>query len=141
MRPSFSPHGYLSTSLTDDNGKSSTVLYHKIVALTWIENKDNKPEINHINGIKYDNRVENLEWVSRQENISHAWANGLYEARYGEETSNAKLTEDQVKEIKLYLKTAPKLYGRKKLAKKYGVSESAIKNIVAEKTWKHIKVD
>ena len=52
---------------------------HRLVALMFIENELNKSQVNHINGIKNDNRVENLEWMTNRENCIHAWENGFKE--------------------------------------------------------------
>jgi hypothetical protein len=59
------------------NGKSSTISQHRILAEYFIENLEKKQQVNHKNGIKHDNRIENLEWVTQSENALHSFTNGL----------------------------------------------------------------
>lgn len=69
------PYLYVSISV---NNKSYRRRVHRLVAETFIPNPNNYNAVNHINGIKTDNRVENLEWITNKENIRHAIDNGLY---------------------------------------------------------------
>ena len=62
------------------NGKQKRMRVHRMVALTFIDNPDNKPYVNHINGNRSDNNVENLEWVTPSENTQHAVDTGLFKS-------------------------------------------------------------
>lgn len=67
---------YITLDLCKE-GKPKTFPLHRLIAIAFIPNPENKPEVNHINGIKYDNRIENLEWVTKSENRLHAYKTGL----------------------------------------------------------------
>ena len=76
MKPKIDKYGYQVITLSK-NGIRKSYTVHKIVALAFIDNPLNKKTVNHINGNKLDNRVENLEWATEKENQRHKWENGL----------------------------------------------------------------
>lgn len=71
-------HGYYQVTLSK-NKIQKQLFIHRLVANAFIPNPENKPEVNHKNGLKTDNQVTNLEWVTRNQNIQHAYKTGLCE--------------------------------------------------------------
>ena len=130
--------GYLYVHLSK-NGKAFNKLVHRLVAKEFIENIDNKPDINHINGIKTNNSVGNLEWVNQSENQNHAYKIGLQKIQFGEKTSQAKLNVEQIIQIKK-LRKETKLT-LKQIAEKLSIENYRnLENILSGKSWKHIIV-
>jgi hypothetical protein len=76
IKANINSSGYLKVGLYNKNGIKYFNI-HRLIAENFIENKFQKPQVNHINGIKTDNRIENLEWVTASQNSKHAWNNGL----------------------------------------------------------------
>lgn len=127
--------GYKRIGLTDINKKHKGWLAHRVVAMAFHPNPENKGDVNHKNGIKTDNRAENLEWATRSENCIHSFTIGLQDNK-GQKHPMHKLTSAQVLEIRAKYK--PYVYERKQLAKEYGVDWTTIKDIVNNKTWMHL---
>lgn len=115
------------------NGIKKLFSVHRLVAKTFIKNTNQKPFVNHKNGIKYDNHFKNLEWCTRKENVKHAVETGLIQK--GENHGRALLTNLQVIEIKKLLKTNIKQVD---IAKIYNVSKHVIGCIKRNKSWKNI---
>lgn len=123
--------GYNNILLWKD-GKESYKKVHRLVAEAFIPNPENKPDVNHKNCVKTDNRVQNLEWVTKKENNHHAWQNGLNTIRYGEETSGAKLDKTQVMVIRDCFKLG---LSNLSIAKYFNVDPSNISHIKRGKSW------
>ena len=97
----FINHGYKIVDLTK-NGQRKHCRVHRLVAQAFIPNYDNKEDVNHIDGNKTNNRIENLEWCTRQENIIHALENGLNSStnyQYAIKVTNKKIYCYETNEI------------------------------------------
>lgn len=127
--------GYLRIQLIKD-GVRKKHFVHRLVALNFIPNPENKPEVNHKQGNKKDNRVELLEWNTTSENQRHAIANKLYITAKGENSGQAKLKEIQVREIHKLWKSGE--VTQEYLSNLFGVAGSAISRIVNGHRWNHI---
>ncbi len=69
MTPSVMANGYMQINLFTGDGRRKKELVHRLVALTFIPNEKHLPEVNHIDGVRHNNSVSNLEWVTRKENV------------------------------------------------------------------------
>ena len=118
------------------NGVMKTLAIHRLVALAFIPNPGNKRTVNHIDGCKTNNHISNLEWNTQKENVQHSWSSGLAKPKKGIKHGMAKLSEDQVLEIRRLHKTGD--YSYRALGKMFGVHYSLIGYIVNRKNWQHI---
>lgn len=110
LTPKINWDGYHRIQIWE-NQKCHMISWHRIIAQTFLENPNNYPVVNHKNGIKFDNRVENLEWCTQQQNIQHAWKTGLSKANAPVDMLNSDvvyiMTFKSIKEAGEYINRHP----------------------------------
>lgn len=136
LSPMLSNNGYLYVHLLE-NTKRVKYSVHRLVAETFIKNDENKLEVNHKNGLKLDNRLKNLEWSTRQENVDHSYKIGLCN-QTGSNNTAAKLSKKDILKIKWALKYLN--IKQREISEIFNISESQISKIKYEKNWKNIIV-
>lgn len=131
LKTSLDSGGYLGISLWKDNS-SKRVRIHSLVAKAFIPKIEGKDWINHKNGIKTDNRVENLEWCTPRENIIHALNSGL-NRNYGENNNLSTLTLQTVQMIRVMGEKGIKL---KEISKLLKLNYVTVFRIYKRQSWK-----
>ena len=129
-------NSYLSILLTHQKRSSKHYQLHRLIAIAFIPNPENKPFINHKNGIKTDNRIENLEWCTKSENVLHAFRTGLKKPTRGIQYNRSTLTEEQVRVMK---RTNWGLFNLIEIGLIFHVSKYTVGKIINGKNWRHIQ--
>ena len=107
-------------------GAGKTLKVHRLVAITFIPNPDNKPQVNHLDGDKCNNHLENLEWATASENMKHAVKNGLLTPP----ENVTRFTEKEALEIAELYKPRCRENGARALARKFGTHHTTILNTI-----------
>lgn len=136
LQPSRDTKGYRIFRLCVPDHRPKPMKVHRAVARAFLGPAPSGMQINHKNGDKDDNRVENLEYVSCRENIRHCWDTGLHGIEHcrGEASNQAKLTEDAVR----FIRGAGQQISCGQLAAMFGVSPQTIWLVANRRTWKHV---
>ena len=131
----FDKDGYKLVLLSNSGIKKSYYI-HRLVCMAFLDNPDNKPQVNHKNGIRSDNRLENLEWCTISENVSDGFKRGRKPTIIqGEQAINHKLKGRDIPAIRQMISDGHKI---QEISNQFNVSYSTIYSIKSGKNWKHI---
>lgn len=132
LKQNDNPRGYPQVMLCQD-GLQLTQRVHRLVAEAFLENPLGLPEVNHKDSNTRNSRLDNLEWVTSDENQMHALEAGV--KTKGEKASNSKITEVSAREIKILIEEG---LTNKAIAAGYGVHPGTIQCIRSGRNWKHV---
>ena len=135
LKPQKIARGYLGVNLSMGK-KSFTKQIHRLVAIAFLDNPNKLPQVDHLDGNKHNNRVNNLEWVTPKVNIRRAYAKGLIKVRKGSEHNNAKYTDTQI--ISVCNMLIENTLSYEDISRLTNVSKSTISHIKNKSAWKHI---
>lgn len=137
LKKQIDRNGYYSINIAFKDG-IKRVLVHRLVASVFLKKEPSKNEVNHKDGNKKNNHLNNLEWCTRSFNNKHAFDHGLKKPApsYGEKHGRSRLSEKQVTEIRsLY---SPRKVSLNFLAKKFNISKRQVGRIVNNLHWKNV---
>lgn len=137
LKPGLGKNGYLLCVLCEGSIRFSRTI-HRLVLETYVGPCPEGMECRHLNGLRTDNRLENLCWGTRSENRFDAVKHGTLVDNRGEKSVRAKLTNDQIPQI--YHRYHDKINTQKELAELFGVSHCRISRIVNRKDWTFVKI-
>lgn len=132
LKQTINHKGYLEVRLTK-NSKSIYKIVHRLVALNFIHNPLNLPQVNHIDGIKTNNFVNNLEWVNNSQNQLHAYKTGLQPSRKGENNNNASISNEEVTNIKELYNSGQSI---RDISINIDIPLGKIRSIIYKRSWK-----
>jgi lambda repressor-like predicted transcriptional regulator len=132
LKPNSDRGGYLYVSLVKDKVKTKSVKIHRLVATCFCNHPEEATEVNHKNGLRHDNRAENLEWVTRSQNIRDIYKRGLN--TNGERNNASKLENAHIGIIASLYDSGVSQYV---IAKAFGVTQGTISNIIRNKHYKN----
>lgn len=131
--------GYYQVCVSLGSAKNKKIFkLHRAVAESFIENPDNKDFINHIDGNKLNNSLDNLEWCTPAENSQHASRLGLSKPLRGVDSPLAKLTEEDVLYIREHYIPRDREYGARALGRKFNIDKNTIVNIANYKAYVNV---
>ena len=111
---------------------------HKAVAETFIPNPNKKVTVNHIDGNKQNNVINNLEWATYSENTQHATRMGLINHAQGTDSASSKLSSDDVAYIREHYIPGDSIYGTRALGRQFNVNHETIRDVIRNNTYKNI---
>ncbi|MEY3419854.1 MAG: hypothetical protein RIR48_134 [Bacteroidota bacterium] len=133
LKQKLNIHGYFEVCLYLKNS-SKYHKSHRIICQAFLPNPENKPQVNHKNGVKTDNRLENLEWATSSENTKHSFDNGFQKPSLGEKNGHSILNEKDV----LMIRSGQLKMTQRQMASFFNVKPSTINCIIKRRNWKHI---
>ena len=129
LKPAVSTDGYMKTMLKSPLGHYKTIAVHREIMHSKQEKPGHNYEVNHINGIKVDNRPDNLEWVTHSRNCKHSFEIGIQKPKRGDLNGNSKLKKSDVEYIRKMKSENGRFWGRNEIAKKIGITAKHIQRV------------